>query len=152
MNRIAPAPSKIPMKSAVATSKHSQSFANRTRRLAPSQDDLAYSTFAPIHYEKRYAYPLLVWLHGDAGSEQELRQVMPLVSMRNYVAVAPRGPWQSAVNRRFFQWRQSPDAIESAELRIAGCIATAQERFKIHPDRIFIAGRDAGGTMALRAA
>src|SRR3954453_11647001 len=152
MNRIAPAPSKIPMKSAVATSKHSQSFANRTRRLAPSQDDLAYATFAPIHYEKRYAYPLLVWLHGDAGSERELRQIMPLVSMRNYVAVAPRGPWQSSQNRRFFDWRQSTDAIEAAESRIASCIATAQERFNIHPNRIYVVGRDNGGTRGRRGA
>src|SRR3954462_4877231 len=152
MNRIAPAPSKIPMKSAVATSKHSQSFANRTRRLAPSQDDLAYATFAPIHYEKRYAYPLLVWLHGDAGSERELRHVIPQGSMRNYVAVAPRGSRQSCQNRRFFDWRQSPEAIEAAESHIAGCIAMAQDRFNFHPNRIFIVGRDTGGTMALRAA
>src|SRR3954449_13229207 len=102
MNRIAPAASKIAMKSAVTTHKHSQTLINRTRRLATSQDDLAYATFAPIHYEKRYAYPLLVWLHGDAGSERELRQVIPQVSMRNYVAVAPRGSRQSCQNRRFF--------------------------------------------------
>jgi phospholipase/carboxylesterase len=152
MNRIAPAASKIAMKSAVTTHKHSQTLINRTRRFVPSQDDLAYATFAPIHYEKRYAYPLLVWLHGDAGSERELRQIMPLVSMRNYVAVAPRGPWQSSQNRRFFDWRQSPDAIEAAESRIASCIATAQERFNIHPNRIYVVGRDNGGTMALRAA
>ena len=62
MNRIAPAASKIAMKSAVTTHKHSQTLVNRTRRFVPSQDDLAYATFAPIHYEKRYAYPLLVWL------------------------------------------------------------------------------------------
>src|SRR3954470_13867118 len=104
MNRIAPVTSKIAMKSATTTHKHSQSLVNRTRRFVPSQDDLAYATFAPIHYEKRYAYPLLVWLHGDAGSERELRQIMPLVSMRNYVAVAPRGPGKSSPNRSFFDW------------------------------------------------
>ncbi len=105
-----------------------------------------------MHYEERYAYPLLVWLHGDASSEQELRQVMPLVSMRNYVAIAPRGSLADERNRGRYHWRQTPDAIESAESRIADCIAVAQRRFNIHPQRIFLVGRDSGGTMALRIA
>src|SRR5688572_27524759 len=48
--------------------------------------------FTPMHYEPNYAYPLLVWLHGDHGDQQQLKRIMPLVSMRNYVAVAPRAP------------------------------------------------------------
>lgn len=50
-----------------------------------------FSLFAPLHYEPNYAYPLLVWLHGPGESEQQLRRVMPSISLRNYVAVAPRG-------------------------------------------------------------
>ena len=58
----------------------------RVREAAPGV-----ALFAPIHYERRYAYPLLVWLHGDGGSERELRQLMPQVSVRNYVGAAARG-------------------------------------------------------------
>src|SRR3954468_5436221 len=152
MNRIAPVTSKIAMKSATTTHKHSQSLVNRTRRFVPSQDNLAYATFAPIHYEERYAYPLLVWLHGDAGSEQELRQIMPLVSMRNYVAIAPRGSRPDHRIRGRFDWNQSADSIECAESRIADSITVAQRRFNIHPKRIFVVGRDSGGTMAMRVA
>ena len=49
------------------------------------------SLFTPLHYERNYAYPLLIWLHGKGGNEHHLRQVMPKISMRNYAAVAPRG-------------------------------------------------------------
>ncbi|MCI0333749.1 MAG: hypothetical protein L0228_11070 [Planctomycetes bacterium] len=110
------------------------------------------ATFAPIHYEANYAYPLLVWLHGNASNEHELRQVMPLVSMRNYVAVAPQGTWKDTRHRGRFGWRQASDMIEDAASRIADCIAAAQRRFNIHANRIFLAGHGSGGTMALRVA
>ncbi|MFO0792253.1 MAG: hypothetical protein U0805_22570 [Pirellulales bacterium] len=112
--------------------------------------DQPFATFAPIHYEPRYAYPLVVWLHDSDSSEQELKHVMPLVSMRNYVAIAPRG---TSENRRGnFGWRQTSEAIESANTRISECIAIAKERFHIHDERVFLAGRGTGGTMALRTA
>ena len=53
--------------------------------------DFAHALFAPLHYESGYAYPLIVWLHGRGNDERQLRRIMPVVSMRNYVAVAPRG-------------------------------------------------------------
>jgi len=114
--------------------------------------DLPYATFAPIHYEDGYSYPLVVWLHDSDSNEQELRQVMPLISMRNYVAIAPRGTCADTSKRGRFGWRQSGDAIEAAQSRISDCITIAEERFNIHPQRIFLVGRGTGGTMALRAA
>jgi phospholipase/carboxylesterase len=108
------------------------------------------ATFAPMHYEAKYAYPLLVWLHGRASNEHELRQVMPLVSMRNFVAVAPRGPWADPRHGGRFGWRQTSEAIEAAESRIDACIALAQRKFNIHAKRIFLVGHGSGGTMAVR--
>ena len=43
--------------------------------------------FTPLHYERNYAYPLIVWLHGPGDDERQVTRVMPLVSMRNYVGV-----------------------------------------------------------------
>jgi phospholipase/carboxylesterase len=111
-----------------------------------------HATFTPIHYEPNYAYPLLVWLHGHASNEHELRQVMPQVSMRNYVAVAPQGPWIDSRHRGRHGWQQVSDMIEDAETRIANCIATSKRRFNIHANRVFLAGYGSGGTMALRVA
>ena len=31
-----------------------------------------HSIFSPMHYEQRYSYPLIVWLHGPSGNEQQL--------------------------------------------------------------------------------
>jgi phospholipase/carboxylesterase len=152
MNRIALGPNEVSTCTPTTGIKTSHEWLTRSRRIADPQSDLPYATFAPMHYEERYAYPLVVWLHGDGGNERELRQVMPLMSMRNYVAIAPRGTRASERHRGHFDWRQTPEAIEHAESQIADCIAVAARRFNIHPERIFLVGRDSGGTMALRAA
>ncbi len=152
MNRIAVGTKDLTSCSSPSSFQELPDRITRTRRIPDRQMELPYATFAPIHYEERYAYPLLVWLHGDGGNEQELRNVMPHVSMRNFVAIAPRGSWQNERYRGRFDWRQTPDTIEHAESQIADCISAAQRRFNIHPQRIFVVGRDSGGTMAFRVA
>ena len=123
--------------------------------------------FSPIHYEPNYAYPLLIWLHGSGGDERQLMQIMPIVSMRNYVAVAPRGlPIEppvcpptldlsvSAILQRpkeQYDWMLA-DHLTAIEQRIFDCIAVAQERCNIADHRMFIAGFGTGGTAALRLA
>jgi phospholipase/carboxylesterase len=135
-------------------------------------DESPHALFAPLHYERNYAYPLIVWLHGRSDDETQLKRVMPLVSLRNYVAIAPRGtapssvrfpatetshaddeqsPSQAAVLPRF-EWRQSESHIHLAEQRVLECLAAARSRFHVATDRVFLAGYDCGGTMALRLA
>jgi len=109
------------------------------------------SFFAPLHYEANYAYPLLVWLHGRGGNERQLRQVMKLISMRNYVAVAPRGPAAAGVANGF-AWDDSEASLAEATQRVFDAIEAASERFHIAPQRVFVAGFDCGGTAALRLA
>src|SRR5215203_5866783 len=104
---------------------HHEQLSTRQRRTGLGFD-LPYSTFAPIHYEPGYAYPLVVWLHDSDSNERELSQIMPLVSMRNYVAIAPRGTCELKKDRGRYGWRQSADAIESAQSRIAECVAVAK--------------------------
>jgi phospholipase/carboxylesterase len=122
--------------------------AARQRQRASSH----YSLFMPLHYEAGYAYPLLVWLHGEGGSERELRQLMPHVSVRNYVGVAARGTASVAGLERGFGWDQSLLAVDEAAERVRESIEAAQERFSVHSERVFIAGNGSGGTMALRLA
>ena len=112
-----------------------------------------FATFSPLHYEPKYAYPLIVWLHGSGESEVQLRRVMPAISLRNYASIAPRGD-ACADNglQRAFSWEQTPSQIEQAQQSVLDCIAAAQLRFNIAAQRIFLAGFDAGGTMALRVA
>jgi phospholipase/carboxylesterase len=74
---------------------------------------------------------------------------MPLVSLRNYVSLAVRGP---AADRRGFGWPETADSIVTAEARIADAVSQARQKFNVHRDRIFLAGFGTGGTMALRLA
>ncbi|RIK72190.1 MAG: hypothetical protein DCC67_19620 [Planctomycetota bacterium] len=120
----------------------------RRQRAVASQ----YSLFVPMHYERRYAYPLLVWLHGYGGSERELPQLMPHVSVRNYVAAAVRGT--AAVDRagRGHTWEDTRQAAGVAAERVRECIDAAQAKWNVHAERVFIAGQGCGGTMAMRVA
>lgn len=111
---------------------------------------IPHALFAPMHYEPGYAYPLLVWLHGPEANENELQKVMPAISMRNYVGVAPRGcPAELASG---FCWPQSEVSIARAERQIFECIDIAVERYNINTQRVFLGGFGSGGTMAFRIA
>lgn len=112
--------------------------------------------FIPLHYEKNYAYPLFIWLHGPGGCEQEIDQVMPHVSVRNYVGLALRGVVKDTVvdsnGDETYTWDQGLANIEFAVDDLLRCIEHAQSRFHISKRRIFLVGNDVGGTMALRLA
>src|SRR5688500_15821791 len=71
---------------------------------------VTHTLFAPLHYEPNYAYPLVVWLHGPGDDERQLQRVMPLVSMRNYVAAAPRGVCRPQAGMAGFAWQQTERA------------------------------------------
>ncbi|QDU26982.1 Carboxylesterase 2 [Anatilimnocola aggregata] len=107
-------------------------------------------TFAPLHYEPNYSYPLLVWIHDDGGDARELQKVMPLISMRNYVGVSISG--EILASGRGFAWRQSAEGTIAAENQLSDALDLATQKFRIHNQRIFVAGNGAGGTMALRLA
>lgn len=125
--------------------------------------------FSPVHYEKGYAYPLIVWLHGSGADETQLLRVMPKINLRNYVAVAPRGlTWNESNDFRpirdiksskgvktigsTYDWPESSGAIDKAEQRIFESIERAKERYNVNPQRVFLVGFDVGGTMAFRMA
>jgi phospholipase/carboxylesterase len=122
----------------------------RVKPLTHNQPTQLHSLFAPLHYEAGYAYPLLVWLHSGSGDERQLARVMPLISMRNYVGLAVRGPVEH--ERRGYTWPQTAESITAAEGRVLESVAQAADKFNIHSGRVFIAGYEAGGTMAIRLA
>jgi phospholipase/carboxylesterase len=149
MNRIQHPPA--PPKEIAAKSP----FCIESALFTPPASDSTHALFAPLHYEPNYAYPLIVWLHGSDDDEGQLVRIMPVVSLRNYVAVAPRGfptggPGQSDCGG--FGWRQTPDEIHGAEQRILDSIEAAREKMNIADHRVFLAGFDGGGTMAFRVA
>ena len=134
-----------------------------------SKDSFPHLVFAPIHYESGYSYPLVVWLHGSGSDEKQLFRIMPKLSLRNYIAVAPRGltSAESKIMRPLkeittgnsvcrlsstYDWPDDDCAYEKIEERIFGSIDRAVQKYNINRKRVIIAGFDVGGTMALRMA
>lgn len=121
--------------------------------IAPRRDvrcpNSSYALFAPLHYEPNYAYPLLVWLHGERDDESQLGRVMPDLSLRNYVAIAPSWAAVPAASSRIAADHRQPE-LHSLEQRIFDLAAMAARRFKLNLNHVFLAGAGAGGTMAVR--
>lgn len=143
-----------PIHSSAHSKKHVPSpppFEVESALFSHSAEDSSHAFFAPLHYEAKYAYPLLVWLHGPGrNDERQLVRIMPMISMRNYVAAAPRG--FSRDGSQLLDWPQDPQSIESATHRVFDCIGAVRERFNVASRRIFLGGFDGGGTMAFRIA
>lgn len=125
---------------------------NAPVKSAVSQQTKSPLIFSPLHYESRYSYPLIVWLHGAGSSERELEDLMPYISIRNYVAVAPRGTKAVDVCGHRYSWGETPASIALAEELVFDAIEQACSRHSICDKKVFIAGRGDGGTTAWRLA
>jgi phospholipase/carboxylesterase len=131
------------------------SFSLDSALFSPPRPDTSRVMFTPLHYEPNYAYPLVIWLHGPGNTdERQLLRIMPMISLRNYVAVAPRGFHCDGQepNPTSYDWPQTAEHIEEAENRVFDCIEAAQRRWRMSDKRVFLAGFDVGGTMAFRVA
>jgi phospholipase/carboxylesterase len=149
MNRLfAPAAPPAATTTKPPPAQHRRVDAARVRKPAAVGDAVSY--FAPEGYEANYCYPLIVWLHHAGGNERQLARVIPLVSTRNYVGLGVRGP--VAAEGSGYAWPQTAQSIAAAEERVAEAVAKTRQRFNIHGSRIFLAGFQSGGTMALRIA
>ena len=146
-------------------------FESTLDRSAPSSSErrrsFAHILASPIHYEPGYPYPLLVWLHDIGKYETELFDVVPKISARNYVAVAPRGV--SCTTRRVVRnhiggrlvnvknwlescndWPDTEDAVLETENLVFDSIEQAKIKFNVNSRRVFLIGRGVGATMAVR--
>lgn len=106
--------------------------------------------FSPLHYESGYSYPLLVWLHGVGDDERQLLRVMPTISMRNYVAVAPQGIAVENQQKPHFDWPCTGNGVSATETRVFDCIELAKTKCNIANHKIYLVGFGTGGTMAIR--
>ncbi len=101
--------------------------------------------FSPMHYEPGYAYPLLIWLHGPGNDERQIMKMMPLISMRNYVGIAPKGvyraaePVESSVSKQFSYLKNrkmelTRTAVPELVLRLDQEKARGKEKERNHKD------------------
>lgn len=118
------------------------------KRRSPAE---AIQFFLPEHYERGYAYPLVVWLHGAGEDERQLNVIMPELSLRNYVGVSTRGTELPEFGPGY-AWSGATDGVEQCQQSVFAAIDYAIARANISPQRIFLAGKGEGGTLAIRLA
>src|ERR1043166_8063787 len=113
---------------------------------SPARGVHPHAFFAPLHYETNYAYPLLIWLHGSGDDETQLKRIMPLVSLSNYLGAAPRGTLECppGADGAGYTWCQGRAHVALAEQRVFEALELARKRYHVSPRRIFLAGFDAG--------
>lgn len=148
MNRIATGESLVEHRTDAA---HIQSNIFEGKLVRADAGDIVQSMFLPMHYEQNYAYPLVVWLHGDEDDERQLHRIMPHLSMRNYVAAAPRG-LRCVDDGKNCGWNQSDRCIDHAHDAIAQAIEQASFRTNINSRKVMLVGFGSGASMALRVA
>lgn len=105
------------------------------------------SILVPEKYEPNYAYPLLVWLFGEDQKADFIRQVMPHVSLRNYVGVGVRPLGDPSSHSQVLELPRCSEAEAVLE-----AIEDTSRRYHIDRRRIFVMGVGQNGASAMRVA
>jgi phospholipase/carboxylesterase len=110
-------------------------------------------TFLPTGYEPNYPYPLLVFLHGHGGSEEQIMRLAPRLSRRNYICIGLRGPY--ALDPRpdgqpAFSWGQEGHHDALVEDYVFRAVEQTRRHYHVHSERIYLAGFCEGASLAYR--
>jgi phospholipase/carboxylesterase len=110
-------------------------------------------TFLPTGYEPNYAYPLVVFLHGHGGNEEQVLRLAPRLSRRNYVCIGLRGPQPLGVRsdgRVGYSWGPDGQCDAQVEDYVLRAIEQTRRSYHVHSERIYLAGIKEGATLAYR--
>lgn len=108
-------------------------------------------TFLPVGYEPRYAYPLLVFFHGDGGSEEQILRLAPRLSRRNFVCIGLRGPVALArpAGPAAYSWGDASH-VGLLEEYLVRAVQQTRLQYHVHSERIYLAGYAEGAGLAYR--
>jgi phospholipase/carboxylesterase len=112
-------------------------------------------TFLPTSYEPNYAYPLLVFFHGQGGSEEQILELAPRVSRRNFICISLRGPHRAAArgtSRVGYAWDADNPTDALTEDYVFRAIEQTRRTYHVHSERIYLAGFCEGAAPAYRVA
>jgi phospholipase/carboxylesterase len=110
-------------------------------------------TFLPAGYEPNYPYPLLVFLHGHGGSEEQVLRLAPRLSRRNYICIGLRGPRPvdpRPDGRLAFSWGPDGPTDALVEEYVFRAVEQTRRHYHVHSERIYLAGFCEGATLAYR--
>ena len=122
----------------------------RQTDLDRDRENLAF--FSPIHYTPSYRYPLVVYLHTAHSNARELSQVMPHLSLRNYVGAAICGNHCVDADENIYDWTFNTPSIHRATDAVNHTINAAMRRYSVHPERVVLVGIGDAGAMAIQIA
>ena len=109
------------------------------------------SLYLPESYEPNYAYPLILWLHGEGRSESELPGLMEQISPQNYLGLAFRGPVAAAGGFPLgYRWLHSERAVSDFLDPLHETVCLLRQMYHIHSERIFVAGFGSGASFGLQ--
>src|SRR5437868_4844794 len=110
-------------------------------------------TFLPTGYEPNYAYPLLVFFHGQGGNEEQVLRLAPRLSRRNYICIGLQGPepiGRRADGRFGYAWGADGPCTALLEDYVFRAVEQTRRNYHVHSERIFLAGFCEGATEAYR--
>lgn len=110
-------------------------------------------TFLPTGYEPHYAYPLILFFHGNGGSEEQILRLAPRLSRRNYICVGLRGPQALEPRddgRLRFGWGHDLQHDALVEDYVLNAVEQTRRCYHVHSERIYLAGVNEGATLAYR--
>lgn len=106
----------------------------------------AHAIHLPDHYEARYAYPLVVWFHGDGSSESELSSIMSGMSDRNFIGLGLRGDIRGETG---YAWSNSVESSDELINDVESLVRMVRRQYHVHSERIYLAGFGSGATAAM---
>jgi phospholipase/carboxylesterase len=110
-------------------------------------------TFLPTGYEPNYPYPLLVFLHGQGGNEEQILRWAPRLSRRNYICISLRGPQllgQRGDGGMGYTWGPDTSCDALVEDYVFRAVEQTRRNYHVHSERIYLAGFCEGATLAYR--
>ncbi len=110
-------------------------------------------TFLPTGYEPNYAYPLVVFFHGQRGNEEQVMRLAPRLSRRNYICVGLRGPQAlgpRSDGRPGFGWGKDGQFDTLLEDYVFRAVEMTRRNYHVHSERIYLAGVCEGAGAAYR--
>ena len=112
-------------------------------------------TFLPDAYEPRYPYPCLVLFHPHGGNEEQVLDLMPHFSRRNFVAVSIRGPELLGVRedgQLACGWGHDDTFTDRINEHVLRAVEAVRRTCHIHTERVFLVGVCEGAAAAYRSA
>src|SRR5262249_33418361 len=110
-------------------------------------------TFLPAGYEPNYPYPLLVFLHGNGGNEEQILRLAPRLSRRNYICIGLRGPQPLGTRpdgRLGDGWGDEGQCDDLLEDYVFRAVEQTRRNYHVHSERIYLAGFCEGAMLAYR--